>query len=61
MSNSDSTVSVFKAKASALVIECPACNAEQENWIKDPRGDEHECDACGKTYRVSIAAQIEII
>ncbi|MFP3637596.1 hypothetical protein [Paraburkholderia sp. SIMBA_054] len=41
-------------------IICPNCEAEQEGWLADPRGRDHECDACGETYRVpdNIAVKV---
>ncbi|WP_157649200.1 hypothetical protein [Burkholderia ubonensis] len=41
-------------------ITCPHCFAGQEGWLGDPRGREHECDECGKTYRVPDIVDVKV-
>jgi transposase-like protein len=36
----------------SVSIDCPHCNATQDGWLADPRDKTHECDDCGKSYRV---------
>lgn len=36
----------------SVSIDCPHCRASQDGWLADPRGKDHECDDCGKRYRV---------
>ncbi|MEX3960154.1 hypothetical protein [Trinickia sp. EG282A] len=41
-------------------ITCPNCEAEQEGWLVDPRGREHECDECGQKYLVPDNVDIKV-
>lgn len=47
--------------AEAKYIICPYCNEYQYGWVSDPRRSEKEvCDNCGKEYKVSKHADIEL-
>jgi hypothetical protein len=37
-----------------------SCGAEQDGWLVDPRGNDHECDECGKTYHVPNDVAVEV-
>ncbi|CAG9229299.1 hypothetical protein [Burkholderia vietnamiensis] len=40
-------------------VVCPHCGQRQDGWLVDPRGNDHECDECGQTYRVPDDAAIK--
>ncbi|MGS1035930.1 hypothetical protein NFI99_12690 (plasmid) [Burkholderia glumae] len=41
-------------------VICPHCEAEQEGWMVDPRGRDHECDECGQTYHVPDNVAVKV-
>lgn len=41
-------------------VVCPNCNAEQEGWVVDPRGRDHECDECGQKYHVPANVDVKV-
>lgn len=43
----------------SVSLNCPHCEATQDGWMIDPRGKEHECDECGKTYRVPESVRVD--
>jgi hypothetical protein len=44
--------SVERLTVNDCTLDCPHCDARQDGWLIDPRGRNHECDECGKTYHV---------
>ncbi|MFA7287400.1 MAG: hypothetical protein WC055_00825 [Melioribacteraceae bacterium] len=51
-------VTIIYSKAD--YINCPNCNAKQDGWRGDPRGDTEKCDECGNEYKISQHADIEL-
>jgi uncharacterized Zn finger protein len=41
-------------------VVCPHCGEEQDGWLVDPRGRDHECDQCGETYHVPHDVTIKV-
>lgn len=59
---SDATmVVVSRLTARTTTLDCPKCNAEQNGWVGDPRGQDHQCDACGTEFHVAQDADINLI
>jgi len=50
-------VDILRVYASSL--DCPHCGSAQDGWLIDPRDKEHECDECGKTYKVPADVRID--
>lgn len=51
---------VTELQAREVNLNCPHCGKQQDGFIGDPRGEEFECDDCGKTYKVHNDADIEM-
>ena len=41
-------------------VHCPHCDAEVGDWLGDPRGQDVECDECGKAFHVHADADFEL-
>ena len=40
-------------------FDCPYCGGLQEGFIGDPRGEEYECEQCGKKYKIDEDPRIK--
>ncbi|MFM2472412.1 zinc ribbon domain-containing protein [Burkholderia cenocepacia] len=57
MSKKIKEVEVLRVWSTSL--ECPHCGSSQDGWLIDPRGKDHDCDECGKTYHVPDNVRVD--
>lgn len=50
---------VEKINVNHVYFDCPHCDAQQDGWLSDPRGKDHECEDCGEHYHVPADVKLD--